>query len=166
MEMVRMANVYQKEGNIENAFILYIKFTTLFVERVPAHPEYKSFDMMTRKQNIDKVKEIFPVAEKLKSKLLKRFEEEYLAYLKLEAQHVREIELERLRREEEAKKHPTNVPAQPINDQIHGWPVPTAPNLDQINYPNDGPSQPPKAIAPRIPTADGDRSQPGPTPAR
>lgn len=93
-----MANVYQKEGNIENAFILYIKYTTLFVEKVPTHPEYKSFDSITKKENIDRIKELFPVAEKLKARLLKRFEEEYHVYLELEADHARE--LERLRREQ------------------------------------------------------------------
>lgn len=156
-----MANVYQKEGNIENAFILYIKFTTLFVEKVPAHPEYKAFDTTTKKQNIDKVKQVFPIAEKLKSKLLKRFEEEYVTYMKLEAQHARELEFERLRREEEAKRNPPNVAAgQPTHDQINSWPVPSAPSLDHINYPNDGPSQAPNTL-----TTDANKAQPAPAPA-
>lgn len=102
MEMVRMANVYQTEGNIENAFILYIKFSTLFVEKVPAHPEYKSFDAIAKKQNKEKLKEIFPIAEKLKAKLQERFEKEYVSHLELEK--LREIErareLERKKREE------------------------------------------------------------------
>lgn len=97
MEMVRMANVYQKEGNIENAFILYIKFTTLFLEKVPKHPEYKLFDSISKKQNIEKIRETFPIAEKLKAKLLKRFEEEYHTYLEFEIEQAKE--LERLRRE-------------------------------------------------------------------
>lgn len=166
MEMVRMANVYQKEGNIENAFILYIKFTTLFVEKVPAHPEYKTFDTITKKQNIDKVREVFPIAEKLKAKLLQRFEDEYASHLKLEAQRAKELELERLRREEEERKNRANVPAtRPTNDhETLSWPTPSAPNLDDINYPADGPSQqPPKPNEPVYPKVDVDRPQPTPT---
>lgn len=40
--MVRMANVYLAEGNLENAYILYMKFMTLFVEKIRKHPEYAS----------------------------------------------------------------------------------------------------------------------------
>lgn len=39
--MVRMADVYLEEGNLENAFLLYSKFVTLFVEKLPKHPDYK-----------------------------------------------------------------------------------------------------------------------------
>lgn len=161
MEMVRMANVYQREGNIENAFILYIKFTTLFVEKVPKHPEYKSFDAISKKQNFEKVKEVFPIAEKLKAKLLQRFENEYSTYLEREAEHARELLLERQRREEEARKNRTNVPVQPpASDQTRAWPVPSAPSLDQIQYPSDGPVQPPKSREPVYPTVDVDYQPP------
>lgn len=37
-----MANVYLEEGNLENAYILYMKFMTLFVEKIRKHPEYTS----------------------------------------------------------------------------------------------------------------------------
>lgn len=76
-----MASVYQAEKNYENAFILYIKFTTLFVERIVKHPEYKSFDPVLKKQNNDKVREIFPIAEQLKKQILARYQDEYETYL-------------------------------------------------------------------------------------
>ncbi|ESP03866.1 hypothetical protein LOTGIDRAFT_110159 [Lottia gigantea] len=41
-ELIRMATVYLDEANLESAFILYSKYITLFVERLPSHPEYKS----------------------------------------------------------------------------------------------------------------------------
>lgn len=101
MEMVRQANVYLQEGNFENAFILYIKFTTLFLEKIPSHPEYKSFDPVMKRQNKDKIKEVFPIAEKLKQKLQDRFQKEYSTYLEAEKQRQveRERELARLKRE-------------------------------------------------------------------
>lgn len=86
---------YQNEGNFENAFILYIKFTTLFLEKILQHPEYKAFDPLIKRQNKEKLKEVFPLAEKLKQKLFERFERDYEAYLIAEEQR----QLEQLERE-------------------------------------------------------------------
>lgn len=77
-----MANVYQAEGNFENALILYMKFTTLFLEKIRKHPEYKSFDPVAKRQNLEKMKEVFPIAERLKAKLSERFQHEYDEYEK------------------------------------------------------------------------------------
>lgn len=107
MEMARMAQIYQSEGNFENAFILYIKFTTLFLEKTPLHPEYKSFDAATKRQNKEKIKEIFPIAERLKAKLLERFQKEYDLYLQSEKQRKLEREKEAARMERE--KVPTEL---------------------------------------------------------
>lgn len=93
MEMVRMANVYQAEGNFENALVLYMKFTTLFIEKIPSHPEYKTFDPVSKRLNKEKLKEIFPIAERLKAKLLEKFQHDYKEYLEVE-KHKR-IERER-----------------------------------------------------------------------
>lgn len=87
-----MAQIYQVEDNFENAFILYIKFTTLFLEKIPSHPEYKTFDVAMKRQNKEKIKEIFPIAERLKEKLLERFQREYDAYLQAEKQRKLERE--------------------------------------------------------------------------
>uniref|UniRef100_A0A3Q3K8X1 MPN domain-containing protein n=1 Tax=Monopterus albus TaxID=43700 RepID=A0A3Q3K8X1_MONAL len=82
MEMIRMANVYTDEGNIEHAFVLYNKYITLFVEKLPKHRDYKTANIPERKDTLKKVKDVaFPQAEILKKALLKRFEQEYAQYL-------------------------------------------------------------------------------------
>lgn len=81
LEMVRMANVYMKEGNLENAYILYMKFMTLFLEKIRKHPEFKSVSVVDRAQNDAKLKEVLPKAEKLKMTLLRMYEKEYKVYL-------------------------------------------------------------------------------------
>lgn len=101
MEMARMAQIYQSEGNYENAFILFIKFTTLFLEKIPSHPEYKTFDAAAKRQNKEKIKEIFPIAEQLKAKLQERFQQEYNLYLEAEKQRKIEREKEAARVERE-----------------------------------------------------------------
>ncbi|KAH3869137.1 STAM-binding protein-like [Dreissena polymorpha] len=76
MEMLRLAKVYKDEEEYESAFILYMKFITLFVEKLPKHPGYKDApqkDVINIKQQ---VKQVFPVAEELKGKLTQRYTEQ------------------------------------------------------------------------------------------
>ncbi|XP_030638053.1 STAM binding protein b [Chanos chanos] len=82
MEMIRMAHVYAEEGNTEHAFVLYNKYITLFIEKLPHHPEYKSSSIPERRDTLKKLKEVvFPQAEELKKRLLKRYQEEYAEFL-------------------------------------------------------------------------------------
>uniref|UniRef100_A0AAY5EKP2 MPN domain-containing protein n=1 Tax=Electrophorus electricus TaxID=8005 RepID=A0AAY5EKP2_ELEEL len=82
MEMIRMAHVYGEEGNLEHAFVLYNKYITLFIEKLPKHPEYKLSNIPEKKDTLKRLKEIaFPQAEELKKCLLRRYEKEYAEYL-------------------------------------------------------------------------------------
>ncbi|KAA8592476.1 STAM-binding protein-like A [Etheostoma spectabile] len=82
MEMIRMANIYAEEGNIERAFVLYNKYITLFIERLPKHREYKTANIPEKKDTLKKLKDVaFPQAEILKKALLQRFEQEYAQHL-------------------------------------------------------------------------------------
>ncbi|XDV48383.1 hypothetical protein PO909_017803 [Leuciscus waleckii] len=108
MEMIRMAHVYGEEGNTEHAFVLYNKYITLFIEKIPKHPEYKLSNIAEKKETLRKLKETaFPQAELLKKHLLRRYEREYAEYsskkraeaevLERELSRQRELELERQR---------------------------------------------------------------------
>nr|CAD7589329.1 unnamed protein product [Timema genevievae] len=80
LEMVRMADVYMKEGNLENAFILYMKFMTLFIEKIRYHPDFSTVPVIDRTNNAQKLREVMPKAEKLKSQLMDCYEKEYKRY--------------------------------------------------------------------------------------
>lgn len=84
LEMVRMANVYLAEGSLENAYILYMKFMTLFLEKIRKHPEYNTVPSEVKAVNQSMLKEVMPKAEKLKQKLLEQFKKEYVHYLENE----------------------------------------------------------------------------------
>ncbi|KDR24328.1 STAM-binding protein [Zootermopsis nevadensis] len=102
MEMVRMANVYLEEGSLENAYILYMKFMTLFIEKIRHHPDFATVSVTDRAINAQKLREVLPKAEKLKTRLLEQYEQEYNRYLEEQKQR----ELERQKREaEEIKQH-------------------------------------------------------------
>uniref|UniRef100_A0A673JWS0 STAM-binding protein-like A n=1 Tax=Sinocyclocheilus rhinocerous TaxID=307959 RepID=A0A673JWS0_9TELE len=108
MEVIRMAHVYAEEGNTEHAFVLYNKCITLFIEKLPKHPEYKLSNIPEKKENLRKLKETaFPQAEQLKKHLLRRYEKEYAEFiskkraedqaLERELSRQRELEAERRR---------------------------------------------------------------------
>ncbi|XP_040270487.1 STAM-binding protein [Bufo bufo] len=82
VEIIRMANVYAGEGNTESAFILYNKYITLFVEKLPKHRDYKTANALEKRETLKKLKEVaFPKAEELKKELQKRYSKEFDEYL-------------------------------------------------------------------------------------
>nr|CAD7460906.1 unnamed protein product [Timema tahoe] len=103
LEMVRMADVYMKEGNLENAFILYMKFMTLFIEKIRYHPDFSTVPVIDRTTNAQKLREVMPKAEKLKSQLMECYEKEYKRYFDEQKAHE-ESERARLKRLVEEKR--------------------------------------------------------------
>ncbi|CAG9834445.1 unnamed protein product [Diabrotica balteata] len=141
-EMVRMANVYYKEGSLENAYVLYLKFMTLFLEKIRKHPGFASVAVDIKAKNQATLREILPKAEKLKSLLLEQYTTDYQRCLQ------ERKELERKRKEEQAKVALRPTPKLPIitptvPQQVVVAKIPES--LDDIAYPDSD--------APLIPTA-------------
>lgn len=144
--MLRMAQVYLREGNHENAFILYMKYLTLFVEKIRTHPDYGSIKVEMKNINRRIKEEVMPTSEKLRLKLMDRYQREYEQFLaNKEAERVRELERERRQREaagNNTSKGSSIIPAN-LHVQIDPHNQPSAPDmtlLDQVVYPNDFPS--------------------------
>uniref|UniRef100_A0A8C5RBW7 STAM binding protein like 1 n=1 Tax=Laticauda laticaudata TaxID=8630 RepID=A0A8C5RBW7_LATLA len=89
VEMERMASVYLQEGNLENAFVLYNKFITLFVEKLPCHRDYQQC-AVPEKQDIMK--------NKGKAELLKKLEQEKL--IEVEKKRIAQIRQQQLETEQ------------------------------------------------------------------
>lgn len=79
--MVRTADVYLDEGRLETAYVLYLKFMTLFIEKIRKHPDFAAVPEKTRATNSEKLREVFPKAEKLKATLIDQYTKEYNLYL-------------------------------------------------------------------------------------
>jgi STAM-binding protein len=139
MEMVRMAHVYLQEDNLENAYVLYMKFLILFLEKIQAHPDHKKVPAELKQPIQAKLKEVLPVSEKLKALLTARYDKEFAQYL-ADQKAQKEKEAERAR--EQALREKTMKP--PAIAAGGGLPVtlPTAPALDDVVYPNDFPTEP------------------------
>ncbi|GAB6019634.1 hypothetical protein CHUAL_001197 [Chamberlinius hualienensis] len=102
-EMIRMATVYWDEGNLESAYILFSKFITLFVEKLPQHPDYKTTPAAEKARIKKKLVDAFPVAEAIKAKLSDGYKKEYELYLKQKAEEEK-LEAERRKREAEERR--------------------------------------------------------------
>ncbi|CAN9508808.1 unnamed protein product [Ophioblennius macclurei] len=90
VEMERMAAVYLEEGSLENAFVLYTKFITLFVEKLPTHRDYQQCAAVPEKQLImKKLQEVaFPRKDELKKRLHEKYSREYTEYIRSQKQVV------------------------------------------------------------------------------
>uniref|UniRef100_A0A131Z1D1 STAM-binding protein n=1 Tax=Rhipicephalus appendiculatus TaxID=34631 RepID=A0A131Z1D1_RHIAP len=100
-EMVRMAEVYHKEGDLERTYILYTKYITLFVEKIYKHPAMKTPPVPDWDQTKKKLNEVFPIAEKLKAELLEKYTQEYKILLKNKERQEAEEALQEERRKKE-----------------------------------------------------------------
>ncbi|GFT37267.1 AMSH-like protease [Nephila pilipes] len=76
-EMLRMAKMYLDEGQLENAYILYTKYTTLFIEQIPKHPEYSILTDVEKIETRKNLESIFSIAEKVKSNLVVNYTKKY-----------------------------------------------------------------------------------------
>ncbi|XP_041714473.1 AMSH-like protease isoform X2 [Coregonus clupeaformis] len=85
VEMERMAAVYLEEGSLENAYVLYNKFITLFVEKLPSHRDYQQCSV-PEKQKLQDV--AFPRKDQLKKLLHEKYNKEHTEYLNSQSQAV------------------------------------------------------------------------------
>ncbi|XP_045494157.1 STAM-binding protein-like A [Colias croceus] len=155
LEMVRMANVYLTEGSLENAYILYMKFMTLFLEKIRKHPEYSTVPLDVKSVNQTKLKEVMPKAEKLKQRLFDRYTKEHAHYKEMEAKRKIAEEARKKQEQEDAKlaqrlqadenKQDGNATG-PHLMNTENWAVtPSAPPVDGVLYPDDFATEPPRA---------------------
>lgn len=139
--MERMAKVYLSEGNLEDAYILYLRFSTLFIEKILEHPEYKSVPAAMKQLNKTRLKDILGILEEVKKRLVLQYNRDYANYLvKVETERLRALELDRTRREERERQV---VERPKRSDSLIDYDIPSAPPstlLDDIVYPNDFPA--------------------------
>ncbi|XP_066156389.1 STAM-binding protein-like [Euwallacea fornicatus] len=133
LEMVRMANVYYKEGNLENAYYLYLKFMTLFLEKIRKHPEFNTVPLPQKSSIHDVVKDVLPKAEKIKEKLLEIYRKEYDSYSASLKLCENEAE-ERRKKAELKKKEDSSVKPRGPSPEFVTAKIPSS--IDNVNYPD------------------------------
>ncbi|GBP63528.1 STAM-binding protein-like [Eumeta japonica] len=125
LEMVRMANVYLAEGSLENAYILYMKFMTLFLEKIRKHPDYANVPAQVKTVNQVKLKEAQRKAAEEERK--KQEQDDAKLAQRLQADEDRRDQTPSLKRTDE-------------------WVVsPSAPGVADVLYPDDFAAETPRA---------------------
>ncbi|XP_053978088.1 STAM-binding protein-like A isoform X2 [Hylaeus volcanicus] len=110
VEMIRMADMYMKDNDFERAYILYVKFITIFVEKIRDHPQFNMVPLKDKEQNQQTLRKVMPKAEELKKQLLEQYQADLDKYLedvkereKIEKERLKQEELEKIREEEDRK---------------------------------------------------------------
>jgi len=103
-EMIKMAEVYHNEGALEAAYVLYMKYMTLFVEKLKSHRDFSQVLPAEKRRVMGVVKEAMGKTEDLKKVLRSRFDEEHSVWLKEEQTRKWEEQREQERREEEERE--------------------------------------------------------------
>ncbi|XP_015253611.1 PREDICTED: AMSH-like protease isoform X3 [Cyprinodon variegatus] len=101
VEMERMAAVYLEEGSLENAYVLYTKFITLFVEKLPSHRDYQRCSAIPEKQLIMKSQSVAVDGCGQRLQRLTLLEEDRRRILLLEEEKQRVAALRRMQIESE-----------------------------------------------------------------
>ncbi|KAM5243975.1 AMSH-like protease isoform 2-T10 [Hipposideros larvatus] len=121
VEMERMASVYLEEGNLENAFVLYNKFITLFVEQLPGHRDYQQC-AVPEKQDIMQNKYKAEILKKLEHQRLIEAERKRIAQMRqqqLETEQFLFFE-DQLKKQELARGQMRSQETPALSEQIDG----------------------------------------------
>jgi len=124
-EMIKMAEVYFGEDHLEAAYVLYMKYITLHIEKLPRHKDFGSVLPQEKKKAKAIVKEVMAKTEELKEVLRARFTSEHEVWLRAEQRRQEEEEVrameERKRAEEEARFKAAEVASIERDRQVAMW---------------------------------------------
>jgi len=140
-EMITMADVYLKENNLEQAYILYMRFMTLFLETINEHPDFKNVPIEERNLNYRVLRDVLPKTENIKTKLFEQYSTEYELYQERKAlyEFKRKHEKEMLMKEkaEISPEFTNNVIQEQFNSIIDNA---TTPKLNDPYFTNNSTS--------------------------
>ncbi|XP_065224482.1 STAM-binding protein-like A [Planococcus citri] len=76
-QIIKMAEESLNNKQYEDAFFYYMRFITLFLEKIKAHPEYKTVSQQLRHSTNAQLQQALGIAEKLKAQLREQYAKEY-----------------------------------------------------------------------------------------
>ncbi|XP_063906190.1 STAM-binding protein-like [Zophobas morio] len=108
MTMAKMANAYYFERKTENAYALYLKFMTLFMEEMPKHPDFEKDPVKAKVNNPDKMEKLISKVDKLQQILMRQYREDYEKFLiEKENQNLKNL-VDSARNEASSSRHEVN----------------------------------------------------------
>ncbi|ODN03971.1 STAM-binding protein-like A [Orchesella cincta] len=137
-ELIRNAASYQEDGQTEHAYMLYMRFLTIFLDKIRTHPRYNEIPPSERKLMSDYCNKILPQAEYLKKELLKKYEKEHAEYLvHVELLEKRAEELRRKEAKEARERAARETPKSRPHPAVGGFAnIPSLRNDEDLFVPN------------------------------
>jgi len=103
-EMIKMAEVYLQEASLEAAYVLYMKYMTLFVEKLKHHKDYSQVLPAEKKKVMSVVKDAMNKTEELKLVLKLKYEDEYKTWKKEEEIRLKREKEQQIQRDKELRE--------------------------------------------------------------
>nr|CAD7439347.1 unnamed protein product [Timema bartmani] len=154
-EMVEMAKSYQKDGELEFAFLLYVKFVSIFLNKVQNLHGYRDVPNQVLDANAQLLNQVVPKLEVLKWRIMDDFQKEFDATSPVQTS----IPSKTIRTEEKDLKFPPPsypLPATKYEPKEPSRPPPiiAPPKVPVTRKPTQPPSNipPPKVPKPKEPT--------------
>lgn len=76
-ELIKSASAFEQKGDIEKAFVLYLRYMTLFLEKLIHHPEWSKADKAEKVLVKNECNRVFDHAEDLKRRIMDKYSKEY-----------------------------------------------------------------------------------------
>lgn len=76
-ELIRSASAFEQKGDLEKAFVLYLRYVTLFLEKIIHHPEYKKAEQAEKIHVRNECNVVLTLTEELKKRILDKYQKEY-----------------------------------------------------------------------------------------
>lgn len=76
-ELIKSAAAFEQKGDIEKAFVLYLRYMTLFIEKIKHHPEYNQADKAEKALVKTECNNVFDRAEDLKKRIMENYASEF-----------------------------------------------------------------------------------------
>lgn len=80
-ELVKSAKDHEDKGDIEKAYVLNLRYISLFLEKLKSHPGYVKADQDEKNLIRLQCNSIFDWAEETKAKILTKYQQEYDNYI-------------------------------------------------------------------------------------
>ncbi|KAF9432559.1 hypothetical protein BGZ76_010632 [Entomortierella beljakovae] len=93
-QLLKQAKIYQKEGDVQTSYMLYMRYCDLVVTQLPKHPEYSNSEQKASRLKLKKTaNEVMTEIEELRPIVDRKYNEymEYVEYIKQQESEIAKV---------------------------------------------------------------------------
>lgn len=133
-ELIKAASGLEAKGENEKAFVLYLRYTTLFIEKLVRHPEWSKADKDEKKLVRDECNHVLDCADNLKKLIMNKFNAEFEEYMKTKGTsgETRDSSIQKRSVEPQGSAHQSDYSVDDIDKKFDFSKTPTADSSEKI----------------------------------